>query len=363
MFPQTAAVFPNILNWAGTPIGVQAVMCVLAAVSLGYILGFQRRIMALLLWYGWTCLINHRSGFSLPHEGYVGWLLLASVLIPDGEPWALAKRNSQWEMPREIFYGAWVIVALSYSYSGFDKWTGTSWRNGDAMFFVLDDPREHLSWVISLNHALPRWVTAGMTWFVLWVELLYAPLCLWSRGRFWAWLVMVFMHGNVLWLLDIGNVSWAMLVTHFFLFDARWFPPQIQASASARPILFIDGECVLCHGLAKFILKEDKGRVLRLSTLQGETARGLLPESLIRQKETVVLHDAQGAHTHSRAIIRALRCLGGIWVIMAGVGALCPRMIRDQVYRWVAWNRYQIFGRLSSCRLPEAGDLDAGILP
>jgi predicted DCC family thiol-disulfide oxidoreductase YuxK len=32
---------------------------------------------------------------------------------------------------------------------------------------------------------------------------------------------------------------------------------------------------------------------------------------------------------------------------------LVPRLLRDPVYRWVARNRYRLFGRRNSCWLPD----------
>jgi len=44
--------------------------------------------------------------------------------------------------------------------------------------------------------------------------------------------------------------------------------------------------------------------------------------------------------------------LGWPWRAVAALG-LVPRFLRDPVYRWVARNRYRLFGRHDRCMLPE----------
>jgi len=39
-------------------------------------------------------------------------------------------------------------------------------------------------------------------------------------------------------------------------------------------------------------------------------------------------------------------------------GALIPRNLRDPIYRWVARNRYRIFGKRESCWIPHPKDAD-----
>ena len=72
--------FPNPLL-ADSALAPPVFMAVFAALGLAYAAGLQRRALALLLWYGWACLINRLPFITIPSEGYVGWLLLASILV------------------------------------------------------------------------------------------------------------------------------------------------------------------------------------------------------------------------------------------------------------------------------------------
>ena len=66
----------------------------------------------------------------------------------------------------------------------------------------------------------------------------------------------------------------------------------------------------------------------------------------------VALVDGDEAWTDSDAIRRVLTGLGGMWRL-AGVIAWVPRAVRDPLYRWIARNRYRLFGRYDSCLLPD----------
>ncbi len=52
----------------------------------------------------------------------------------------------------------------------------------------------------------------------------------------------------------------------------------------------------------------------------------------------------------SDAVLRAGRYLGGLWAGLALIGALVPRVIRDQLYRWVARHRHRLGG--PACLIP-----------
>ena len=56
----------------------------------------------------------------------------------------------------------------------------------------------------------------------------------------------------------------------------------------------------------------------------------------------------------SKAVLHALRQLGGTWAALAWAGDLVPRPLADLLYRAVARNRYRIFGRHDSCPIPPA---------
>lgn len=135
--------------------------------------------------------------------------------------------------------------------------------------------------------------------------------------------------------------------------------------SGARNVIFVDGACVLCHGLVAFLLKRDKRKVLSFSTLQGKTAAIVLsepPYDRLRQEVSSVIYvrDCQGPHeriyTHSTAVLLALRDIGGPWRHVAWLRFL-PSPLRNLGYRFIAHNRYRWFGKHDdACPLPSQDD-------
>ena len=52
--------------------------------------------------------------------------------------------------------------------------------------------------------------------------------------------------------------------------------------------------------------------------------------------------------------MRVLEGLGGFWRAAAGLLWIVPRPLRDIGYSWIANNRYAIFGKKETCRMPSA---------
>ena len=128
------------------------------------------------------------------------------------------------------------------------------------------------------------------------------------------------------------------------------------------PVVFIDGECVICHRSARFLMQRDAQRTLRYATLQGETAaalRAALPAFPTDLDTVVVAEPDAGApegvrlHLRSDGILRSLDLTGGR-TLGARLVAWLPRALRDLGYRAIIRFRYRLFGRKDHCSLPSA---------
>jgi predicted DCC family thiol-disulfide oxidoreductase YuxK len=120
------------------------------------------------------------------------------------------------------------------------------------------------------------------------------------------------------------------------------------------PIILFDGVCNLCHGLVQFIIERDPKARFRFASLQSEVGQRLMPSGVNPDPEnldSVVLIEGTRAYTHSAAVLRILRQLGGGWQLLAA-GLVLPRFLRDAAYRFVARNRYRWFGKQNECWLP-----------
>ena len=129
-----------------------------------------------------------------------------------------------------------------------------------------------------------------------------------------------------------------------------------------NPIIFYDGVCGLCNQLVQFLLKHDGQGRLRFASLQSDFAAKVLQRHGIDPKDLDTLHVVENYDQpserilqRSNAVLRAWDELGGIWSVLASVSRIIPRPLRDLVYRFVAQNRYRVFGKFDTCMLPDPG--------
>lgn len=120
---------------------------------------------------------------------------------------------------------------------------------------------------------------------------------------------------------------------------------------SEKPIIFFDGVCGLCNRAVDFLIRRDKNRLFRFAPLQGKTASIVLPSALLDQPETIVCKNGDVLYYKSNAILHILIQIGGGWKL-AVLLYVIPKFIRDLCYDMVAHNRYKVFGKKESCRLP-----------
>jgi predicted DCC family thiol-disulfide oxidoreductase YuxK len=125
-------------------------------------------------------------------------------------------------------------------------------------------------------------------------------------------------------------------------------------------IVFYDGVCGLCNRLVQFLLKRDTHDRLRFASLQSDFASKVLIRHEIDPKDLDTVHVVENfelpderVFNRSDAILRASRELGGVWAIAARLGSVVPRPLRNLFYRFVATNRYRVFGKYETCMLPE----------
>jgi predicted DCC family thiol-disulfide oxidoreductase YuxK len=133
--------------------------------------------------------------------------------------------------------------------------------------------------------------------------------------------------------------------------------------ASANPIILYDGVCGFCNGMVQFLLKHDKDGRLRFAALQSDFAEKVLRRHGFDAKDLDTVHVVENYEQpgervlqRSDAILRAGRELGGFWSASSSVARVVPRVLRDLVYRFVATNRYRVFGKYDSCMLPDPNE-------
>jgi predicted DCC family thiol-disulfide oxidoreductase YuxK len=130
-----------------------------------------------------------------------------------------------------------------------------------------------------------------------------------------------------------------------------------SSTTSARDaVLLYDGTCGFCAGSVQFVLRHERRRAtLRFATLEGplgEAARHTHP-ALAGVDSVVWLEPSTGrVLVRSEAALAVAAYLGGPWRVLAALGRLVPRRLRDAAYDLVARNRYRIAGRVAACPIP-----------
>ncbi len=135
----------------------------------------------------------------------------------------------------------------------------------------------------------------------------------------------------------------------------------IEEPERTDAILFFDGECNLCNSVVDFCVRHGiaERRGVRFASLQGQTARERLPESLRGENPgtLVLLEGAAGParlRMRSDAALQLLIWSGGFSGFLALCLRMIPRFLADAVYAGVARTRFSIWGRRDTCRMPRA---------
>ncbi len=124
-------------------------------------------------------------------------------------------------------------------------------------------------------------------------------------------------------------------------------------------VVLYDGVCGLCDHLVQFLLKRDHRDRFRFASLQSDVAAQLLQRHGTDAVDldtvyVVVDYGKQSEKLLSRsdAIIHLLQRLGGIWSVVTA-GKILPRPLRDSFYKFIATNRYRVFGKFDVCQMPD----------
>jgi predicted DCC family thiol-disulfide oxidoreductase YuxK len=113
-------------------------------------------------------------------------------------------------------------------------------------------------------------------------------------------------------------------------------------------VVVFDGVCGLCNKSLSLLIRIDKNKTLRYTSLQGEYVKELDIEKDI---DSIVFYEEGKLYYKSTAVLKIVRSLGGVWGVV-NIFYIIPPFIRDAMYDVIAKYRYKIFGKMDSCRMP-----------
>lgn len=122
----------------------------------------------------------------------------------------------------------------------------------------------------------------------------------------------------------------------------------------SHPIVLFDGVCNYCNSMVNYAIRHDPKGKLRFAPLQSSTGARLRSQLGIPDKiDSVIFIVGKKYYTYSDAVLR----IAGYLRFPAGIAQvlwIVPKFIRQQIYKWIARNRYNWFGKKESCMVPSA---------
>jgi len=135
--------------------------------------------------------------------------------------------------------------------------------------------------------------------------------------------------------------------------------PQLEG----RLLVVYDGQCGFCNHSIRWLLRRDGNDRLRFAPSTDPAVAELLASHGVRQfgqdpaRETMLVFRNIGTPVEellvrSNAILACLRVLPQPWRILGSMLRLIPRPLREAGYRFIARERYRIWGRYAACPVP-----------
>ena len=117
-----------------------------------------------------------------------------------------------------------------------------------------------------------------------------------------------------------------------------------------NPLVFYDGNCMLCSNTIQFLLKKDKRKNLRYASQQGETFKHFAVDKTTAAESSVIFLKDGMVYTKSAAALAIVKELPYPWRLLYAF-IIVPGFIRNAVYSLIARNRKKWFGETDSCYL------------
>ena len=120
-----------------------------------------------------------------------------------------------------------------------------------------------------------------------------------------------------------------------------------------KKIIFYDGLCAMCNRFIRILITLDKKEKFLLAPLQGKNGKILQKKfsKKLHEVDSVIFYNKK-VYTKSTAVINILSELGGAYKL-AYIFNIIPAFISDSIYDYIARNRFQWFGKLDKCPIPE----------
>ncbi len=118
-------------------------------------------------------------------------------------------------------------------------------------------------------------------------------------------------------------------------------------------IILFDGVCNLCNGFVRFVLKNERNKVIRFASLQSTIGREIAHDQQIDldKIDSIIFIKNQKSYIKTKAVLAVLPFLKPPLNILS-IFKIIPTVFGDIAYDFIARNRYALFGKRENCWLP-----------
>jgi predicted DCC family thiol-disulfide oxidoreductase YuxK len=120
-------------------------------------------------------------------------------------------------------------------------------------------------------------------------------------------------------------------------------------------IILFDGVCNFCNSSINFIIDHDPDKHFKFAPLQSDLGQSILKQfnKNTDDFDSVILLKDNRLYQKSDAAVEITKHLSGAWKYLSFFGIL-PTFFLNFFYDIIAKNRYKIFGKTDTCRMPTA---------
>lgn len=119
----------------------------------------------------------------------------------------------------------------------------------------------------------------------------------------------------------------------------------------SKTIVFFDGECLICNRFVLLLLSHNERLDYYFAPLFGETFNKLNISEHYLNSDSIVIYKEDQILLHAQAIRAIAYDIGGIYLLINWLIAICPNVVSDYCYKLFASLRFILFDKVNSCSL------------
>jgi predicted DCC family thiol-disulfide oxidoreductase YuxK len=130
---------------------------------------------------------------------------------------------------------------------------------------------------------------------------------------------------------------------------------QLKDINQTDQVILFDGVCNFCNSSINFVIDHDPEKHFKFAPLQSEFGQDILRKfnKNTENFDSVILLKDNQLYQKSEAALEIAKHLSGFWKYLS-IFRILPTFFLNFFYDIIAKNRYRIFGKADSCRMPTA---------